>query len=128
MAEKDIVEKMLMSYAGEQKILHLEALCDMMEALTGDTRFMEQAGNLMKKEQKGETIMMCEYINVLEARGEAKGEKKGEKKGEAKLTSLLETLYDLGRDEEAKQAVRDMSTRAKLYEEFRIPNDFREEE
>ena len=124
MAEKDIVEKMLMSYAGEQKILHLEALGDMMEALTGDTRFTELAGNLMKKEQYGEAIMMCEYINVLEARGEAKGEKKGE----AKLTSLLETLYDLGRDEEAKQAVRDMSTRAKLYEEFRISNDFREEE
>lgn len=66
--------------------------------------------------------MMCEYINELEARGEARGEANGEKKGEAKLTSLLEKLYDLGREEDAKQAVRNMEVRAKLYKEFHIVN------
>ena len=96
----------------DQKIIHLEALCDMMEALTGDTRFTEQAAKFLEK--KGEPIMMCEYINALEATGE--------KKGAAKLTSLLKQLYDLGRDEEAKLAVRDLNVRTKLYTEFRIAN------
>lgn len=94
----------------------------MMEALTGDTRFTEQAEKLLEKEQKEGKIMMCEYINELEARGEARGEANGEKKGEAKLTSLLEKLYDLGRDEDAKQAVRNMEVRSKLYKEFCIVN------
>lgn len=98
----------------EQKIIHLEALCDMMEALTGDSRFREQMEKLLEKEQKEGKIMMCEYINELEANGE--------KKGEAKLTSLLEKLYDLGREEDAKQAVRNMEVRAKLYKEFHIVN------
>lgn len=90
----------------------LEALCDMMEALTGDTRFTEQANELMVK-KKGKKIMMCEYINQLEAKGEANGE--------AKLTALLEKLYDLGRGEDAERAVRDLETRARLYREFSIP-------
>lgn len=110
----------------EQRILHLEALCDMMEALTGDNRFTEQAKQFLEKEQEEEEIMMCEYINMLEARGEARGklqgEATGEKKGEAKLISLLQKLYDLGRDDEAKLAVLDMNTRAKLYKEFQIQN------
>ncbi len=49
--------------------------------LTGDTRFTAHTEQLLEKEHKGEKIMMCEYLNTLEA--------KGEKKGEAKLSSLL---------------------------------------
>jgi len=83
-----------------QKIIHLEALCDMMEAITGDTRFREQATILLEKEQKERHIMMCEYINALEAWGEARrrvigekdGEKNGLRKGEAKLAGTS-TLY-----------------------------------
>ena len=101
-----------------QKIIHLEALCDMMEALTGDTRFTEQVAKLLEKEQKEGHIMMCEYINALEARGEAAGAKKGE----AKLSSLLQQLYALGRDDDAKLAVQDLDARARLYKEFSIPN------
>ena len=67
-----------------------------------------------------------EYINIGiarrgEARGKAIGESTGEKKSEAKLTLLLETLYDQGRDDEAKLAVRDMEARTRLYQELRIP-------
>ncbi len=101
-----------------QKIIHLEALCDMMKALTGDTRFTEQVAKLLEKEQKEGHIMMCEYINALEARGEAAGAKKGE----AKLSSLLQQLYALGRDDDAKLAVQDLDARARLYKEFSIPN------
>ena len=84
----------------------------------------------MEKESKGEDVMMCEYIDMLEARGEARGvaigEARGvtigEARGETKLSSLLERLYEQGRDEEAKQAVLDTTARARLYQELRIPN------
>ena len=49
------------------------ALCAMMEALTGDVRFTEQVEELLEKQRKGEEIIMCEYIDMLEARGEARG-------------------------------------------------------
>lgn len=61
------------------------------------------------EKKKGKKIMMCEYIDRLEANGEAK------------LTSLLERLYDLGRKEDAERAVRDLDVRARLYREFSIP-------
>ena len=92
-----------------QDIVHMEALCDMMEAITGDTAFTEQANKLLEK-KKGKKIMMCEYINQLEVRGEAK------------LTSLLERLYDLGRGEDVELAVRDWDARARLYRELSIPD------
>ena len=92
----------------------MEALCDMMEAITGDTAFTEQANKLLEK-KKGKKIMMCEYISQLEVRGEAK------------LTSLLERLYDLGRGEDVELAVRDRDARARLYRELSIPRLRREE-
>ena len=58
-----------------QKIIHVEALCEMMEALTGDTRFTALIEKLQSRQEKGEEIVMCEYIDMLEARGEIKGEK-----------------------------------------------------
>ena len=113
-----------------QRIRHPSALCRMMETLTGDSRFTGQIVELMEKESKGEDVMMCEYIDMLEARGEARGvaigEARGvtigEARGETKLSSLLERLYEQGRDEEAKQAVLDTTARARLYQELRIPN------
>ena len=71
---------------------------------------------------------MCEYIDMLEARGQAKGEAIGEARGQAKgeirgenrLASLLEKLYSLGRDEDAKLAVRDENIRKRLYQELCI--------
>lgn len=97
--------------------IHHERCCahDMMEALTGDTRFTEQVEELLKKqEKKGEEVLMCEYIDMLEARGK--------KIGETMLATLLEKLYSLGRDEDAKLAVRDKDARARLYEEFYMVN------
>lgn len=44
----------------EQKIVHAEALCEMMEALTGDTRFTEFVEELPERQQEGKEIMMCE--------------------------------------------------------------------
>ncbi len=117
-----------------QKIVHVEALCDMMEALTGDTRFTDQVEELLKRQEEGKEVYMCEYIDMLEARGEARGElrgkmigeeigeTRGKKIGEARLATLLEKLYSLGRDADAKLAVKDGAVRARLYEEFCMAN------
>lgn len=96
----------------EQIIVHGEALCRMMEALTGDRRFTDQICELMQKQNEKGEVAMCEYIDMLEARGAIKGENK--------LASLLAKLYSLGRDEEAKLAVQDENFRRKLYEELNI--------
>ena len=96
----------------DQKIVHMEALCEMMEALTEDTRFTELAEEMLEKQREGKEIVLCEYIDKLEARGEVKGERK--------LLTLLAKLYALGRDEDAKLIVKDEDTRKRLYEEFCI--------
>ncbi len=101
---------------GQQRIAHGEALCEMMEALTGDARFTDMIGNLLEKQEEGEGIVMCEYIDMLEAKGEARGKEIGE----GRLASLLSKLYALGRDEDAKLAVNDRAARGRLYEELGI--------
>ena len=100
----------------KQKIIHIEALCQMMEALTGDARFTISINKMLKMQEEGKEILMCEYIDMLEARGQAKGEIRGENR----LASLLEKLYSLGRDEDAKLAVRDENIRKRLYQELCI--------
>ena len=107
-----------------QKIVHVEALCEMMEALTGDARFTALTAELLERQEKGEEIIMCEYIDMLEAKGEKKGreigKEIGKEIGENRLASLLAKLYSQGRDEEAKSAVADRAVRARLYEELCI--------
>ena len=97
-----------------QPIRHMEALCAMMEALTGDARFTEQINELMSGKEEKEEVYMCEYIDMLEARGEARGE--------SRLAALLSKLYSLGRDEDVKLAVNDEAERTRLYEELCMVN------
>lgn len=86
----------------DQKIVHTEALCQMMEALTEDTRFTELAEELLDRQREGKEIIMCEYIDMLEARGEARGitigETRGiaigETKGENRLAQLIQILLE----------------------------------
>ena len=95
-----------------QRIRHGKALCEMMEALTGDTRFTDLVEELQDRQEKGEEIVMCEYIDMLEARGAIKGENR--------LAALLTKLYSLGRDEDARLALDDRQVRLRLYEELCI--------
>lgn len=55
---------------------------------------------------------MCEYIDMLEARGAIKGENR--------LATLLTKLHSLGRDEDARLALSDRQVRLRLYEELCI--------
>ena len=90
----------------------MEALCEMMEALTGDTRFTELAEEITEKQGEGKEIAMCEYIDMLEARGEARGENKGE----TPLAKLIQILLKEKKDNEI-QAVSE--SRAKRHEMYR---------
>lgn len=74
--------------------------------------FRHMIAKVRSRQEKGGAIIMCEYLDMLEEKGKEKGEKR--------LASLLEKLYALGRDEDAKLAVRDEKARVRLYEELCI--------
>ena len=55
----------------DQKIVHVEALCEMMEALTGDTRFTDQVEELLKNKKKGRRLS-CASISICWKQGESR--------------------------------------------------------
>lgn len=99
----------------QQKIVHGEALCEMMTALTGDVRFMEQAEELLERQEERE-VHMCEYIDMLEARGQAKGEEKGEKR----LGRLIQLLLKEKRYSDIEEVSGDRVRRQELYRQYGI--------
>jgi hypothetical protein len=112
----------------EQPIIHAEALCEMMAALTGDTRFTDQMAELLKKQRERKEIIMCEYIDMLEARGEERGIKIGESrgiaigeeqgavKGENRLARLIQLLMS---EKKYKDVEAVSSSREKRHEFYR---------
>nr|WP_300663987.1 hypothetical protein [uncultured Acetatifactor sp.] len=115
-----------------QKIVHIEALCEMMEALTGDTRFTDQVDELLRKQEEGKEITMCEYIDFLEARGEARGEKRGEARGitigeergitigETRLGNLIQALLKEKKFSEIDAVSTNRKRRHELYKQYGI--------
>ena len=95
-----------------QKIVHVEALCEMMEALTGDMRFTEHIGELLKKQEDRKEIAMCEYIDLLEARGESKGENR--------LAELIQALLKEKKFSEIEAAAGNREKRHELYAQYGI--------
>ena len=100
----------------EQRIVHVEALCRMMEAVTGDARFTEQIDRLLEKGQKGEDVRMCEYLDMLEARGQERGEKQGENR----LARLIDNLVKEKKYQEIEEASNDSGRRQELYRQYGI--------
>ena len=104
----------------------------MMEALTGDVRFTDQVEELLKRQKEGEEIVMCEYIDMLEARGEARGitigeargitigEARGENKGETRLGNLIQALLKEKKYSEIEAASRNREKRHELYSKYGI--------
>ena len=88
----------------------------MMEALTGDTRFTDLVSELTEKQEKGEKVIMCEYIDMLEARGQARGEKIGE----GRLAKLIQILLKDRKYGEIDAASTDSEKRQELYRLYGI--------
>ena len=95
-----------------QKIIHVEALCEMMEALTGDNRFTDQVEDLLKKQKEGKEIVMCEYIDMLEARGE--------NRGETRLANLIQTLLKEKKFDDIEAVSGNRERRHELYKQYGI--------
>lgn len=117
--------KEVLKDAGTSQLVHAEALCQMMEAITGDTRFTDLIKDLIKKQkEKGGEVIMCEYIDMLEARGfkkgEARGYKKGAKKGEKRLAELIQHLLKEGKYDDISLASSSRKKRHELYRRYGI--------
>ncbi len=128
----------------EQKIIHVEALCGMMEAVTKDRRFTELAGRLLERGEKKEGVRMCEYLDMLEARGQERGEKIGqergekigqergekigqergekigEEKGENRFAKLINKLMGEKKYKEIQEVSNDKGKRRELYRQYGI--------
>ena len=64
--------------------------------------------------------IVCNYSEAIERVGLEVGVEKGKAEGEAKLARLMQNLFSLNRDEDAKKAAVDVVYRAKLYNEFQM--------
>ena len=112
----------------EQRIVHIEELCEMMRAVTGDSRFTEQVDELLERREKGEELRMCEYLDMLEARGQERGEKIGQKRGEKigqkcgedRLARLISNLLREEKYHEIEEASKNRSRRQELYRLYGI--------
>lgn len=102
-----------------QKITHPEALLLMLEALTGDQRYLKIIKTLTEKEKKGE-ITMCELLDKYENRGIQRGMRQGLQQGESRFAALSENLLNLDRIDDLRKAAASKQYRNKLYKEFGI--------
>lgn len=67
-------------------------------------------------EKQGEEVIMCEYIDMLEARGQARGEKIGE----GRLAKLIQILLKDRKYGEIEAATTDREKRQELYRLYGI--------
>lgn len=100
----------------EQKIQHLEALLQMLNALTGDDRYEEIFPALQEETEKTGGISMCElldkYIN--------KGREIGMAQGMAQGMELAKRLIGDGRMEDIPRAISDREYQNKLLKEYSL--------
>lgn len=112
----------------EQKIIHVEALCWMMEAVTEDRRFTELTEELMDREERAGGVYMCEYLDMLEARGQERGErigqergeKIGQERGENRFAKLINKLALEKKYKEIQEVSDDTGRRQELYRQYGI--------
>ncbi len=120
----------------EQRIVHIEELCEMMRAVTGDSRFTEQVDELLERRGKGEELRMCEYLDMLEARGQERGEKIGQERGEKigqkrgekigqkcgedRLARLISNLLREKKYQEIEEVSKNRGRRQELYRRYGI--------
>ena len=68
--------------------------------------------------------IVCNYSEAIEQvgreEGRLQGRQEGHREGEAKLARLMQKLFSLNRDEDAKKAAVDVAFRAQLYNEFQM--------
>ena len=84
----------------------------MMYALTGDSRFTDLVGELLNRQSKEEETVICEYIDMLEAKGIEKGEKR--------LVALIQVLLKEKKSDIIALVAGDSDKRQELYNTYGI--------
>ena len=84
----------------------------MMYALTGDSRFTDLVGELLNRQSKEEETVICEYIDMLEA--------KGIEKGETRLVALIQVLLKEKKSDIIALVAGDSDKRQELYKTYGI--------
>ncbi len=84
----------------------------MMYALTGDSRFTDLVGELLNRQSKEEETVICEYIDMLEAKGIEKGEKR--------LAALIQVLLKEKKSDIIALVAGDSDKRQELYKTYGI--------
>ena len=110
----------------KQKIIHLEALLLMLNALTGDNRYEEIILDMQDEQNKMGGVSMCELLDKYETRGReagmadgmAKGMANGMSLGVERVNELIKRLIGDGRSEEIDRAVSDKEYQNRLFEEY----------
>ena len=92
-------------------------------AVSGDfSRELEDAVNQVKssEERRHEYMIMMIREQELIEQGREQGLAEGVQKGESRLAKLLETLFSLGRSQDAVRATQDPDYRKQLYKELEL--------
>lgn len=84
----------------------------MMYALTGDSRFTDLVDELLNRQSKEEETVICEYIDMLEAKGIEKGEKR--------LAALIQVLLKEKKSDIITLVAGDSDKRQELYKTYGI--------
>ncbi len=87
----------------------------MMYALTGDSRFTDLVGELLNRQSKEEETVICEYIDMLEAKGIEKGEKR-----EKRFAALIQVLLKEKKSDIIALVAGDSDKRQELYKTYGI--------
>lgn len=75
---------------------------------------------LLERQKEGKETVMCEYIDMLEARGEARGIKIGEATGENRLADLIQILVHEKNYKEIEAVSASREKRHELYRRYGI--------
>ena len=106
------------------EIKHVTEVLDFITAFTNDPRYENVKENLEALKQKGEKVVMCEYLDMYieegEQRGLQAGMQAGRKEGERMMAKLMECLLSNNLSEEVQQALADEDARARLYVKYGI--------
>jgi len=108
-------------------IKHPEEFFDLLYETTSDHRFEKVKKALTQEEKEGGTTM-CKGLDRLEKRGEDRGrkegriegEKRGRIEGEKRFATLTDRLLSESRLEDLQKAIKSVSHRKVLYQEYGI--------
>ena len=106
------------------EIKHVAEVLDFITAFTNDPRYENAKEDLEELKQKGEKVVMCEYLDMYieegEQRGLRTGIQAGRKEGEQMMAKLVGYLLADNLMEEMRQVLTDDEARAKLYVKYGI--------